>query len=85
MSGISPAEGDVTAGEGNEPVVGDGDPMGIGTEIAQRMFRAAEWSLGVDDPVMEEQQPKPGCEGSRFSEWDEMAVELDLAFAERCL
>ena len=56
--------------------------MGIGTEIAQRMFRAAEWSLGVDDPVMPEQQPKPGCEGSRFSEWDEMAAEVDLAFAQ---
>jgi hypothetical protein len=54
VSGISPAEGDVSVGESNEPVVGDGDPMGIGTEIAQRMFRAAEWSLGVDDPVMPE-------------------------------
>ena len=66
-------------------MVGDGDPMGIVAEIAQRMLRAAEWSLGVDDPVMTEQQPEPGCEGSRFSERDEMAVELDLAFAERCL
>jgi hypothetical protein len=67
MSGISPAEGDVPIVECNEPVVGDGDPMGIGAEIAQRMFRAAEWSFGVDNPEMKEQQPKPGCEGSRFS------------------
>ena len=59
--------------------------MGIGAKIAQRMFRAAEGSLGVDDPVMKEQQPEPGCEASRFSEWDEMAVELEPAFAERCL
>ena len=34
---------------------------------------------------MKEQQPEPGCEASRFSEWDEMAVELEPAFAERCL
>ncbi len=54
VSGISPAEGDVTVGESNEPVVGDGDTMGIGTEIAQRMFRAAERSLGVDNPVDDE-------------------------------
>ena len=85
VSGISPAEGDVTVGESNEPVVGDSDAMGIAAEIAQRMFRAAEGSLGVNDPVMTEQQPKPGCEGSRFGEWDEMAVELELALAERRL
>jgi len=66
VSRISPAESDVAVDESNEPVVGDGDPMGISTEIPQRMFRAAEWSFGVDDPVMTEQQPEPGCEGSRF-------------------
>jgi hypothetical protein len=30
--------------------------MGIVAEIAQCMFRAAEWSFGVNDPVMAEQQ-----------------------------
>jgi hypothetical protein len=64
---------DVTVGESNEPVVGDSDPMGIGTEIAQRMFRPAEWSLGVNEPVITEQQHEPGCEGSRFGERDESA------------
>jgi len=34
VSGISPAEGDVAVGEGNESVVGDGDAVGVGTEIA---------------------------------------------------
>ena len=38
MSGISPAKGDVLVGKSNEPVVGDGDPMGIVAKIAQRMF-----------------------------------------------
>ena len=56
VSGISPAKGDVVVGKSNEPVVGDGDPMGIVAEIAQRMFWAAEGRLGVDDPVMAEQQ-----------------------------
>src|SRR5277367_3701629 len=79
VSGISPAEGDATVGESNEPVVGDGDPMGIVAEIAQCMFRAAEGSFGVNDPVMTEQQPEPGGEASRLGEWDEMATELELA------
>jgi hypothetical protein len=45
VSGISPEECDVTVGESNQPMVGDGDTMDMGTEIAQRMFRAAKWSL----------------------------------------
>jgi hypothetical protein len=34
MSGISPAKGDVLVGKSNEPVVRDGDPVGIVAEIA---------------------------------------------------
>jgi len=64
-------------------MVGDGDPMGIGAEIAQRMLRAAEWSLRVDNPVIMEQHSEPGREASRFSKWGEMAVELDLALPGR--
>ena len=63
MSGISPAEGDVSVGESNESVVGDGDPMGIGAEIAQHMLRSTEWALGVDDPVVAEQYSQPCAEG----------------------
>jgi hypothetical protein len=85
VSGISPAEGNVTVGESNEPMVGEGDPMGIVAEIAQRMFRAAEGSLGVNDPVVEEQQSEPGREASRLGEREEMAMELELAFAKGCL
>jgi hypothetical protein len=66
VSRISPTKGDVMVGKSNEPVVGDGDPMGIGTEITQRMFRPTEGPLGVNHPVMAEQQPEPGCKGSRF-------------------
>ena len=55
VSGVAPAEGDVAVGESNEPVVGDGDAMGVGAEIAQHMFGAAEGPLGVDDPVVAEQ------------------------------
>ena len=55
MSGVSPAEGDVAVGERNQSVVGDGDTMGVGAEIAQHMFWPAEGRLGIDDPVLTEQ------------------------------
>jgi len=85
MSGVSPAEGDVSVGESNQPVVGDGDAVGIGAEIAQQVFWTTEGRLGIDDPVLAEQQSEPGCEGSWFGEWSEGTVELDLGFAESIL
>src|ERR1700735_3787103 len=47
------------------------------------MSRSAEWSFGVNGPVMREQQSEPGCEDSRLGERNEMAMELELALAER--
>jgi len=66
VSGVSPAEGDVTIGESHQPVGGDGDAVGVGTEIAQHVFWPTEGPLGVDDPVVAKQWPQPGGEGVRF-------------------
>jgi len=55
VSGVSPAEGDVSVGESNQPVVGDGDAVGVGAEIAQHVFWTTEGRLGIDDPVLAEQ------------------------------
>jgi hypothetical protein len=85
VSGVSPAEGDVSVGESNQPVVGDGDAVGVGAEIAQHVFWTTEGRLGIDHPVLAEQYSEPGCEGSWFGEWSESAVELDPGFAESIL
>ena len=82
MGGVSPAEADLAVGEGDQPAVGDAHPMGISAEIAQGMFRSAEGPLGVDDPVVTEQDSEPRGEAAWLSERCEMAVELELAFAE---
>ncbi len=71
MSGITPAESDVAIGEGDQSGVGDGDAMGVGAEIAQHMFRSAEGLLGIDDPVVAEQNPQPCSEGA----WMQLAAE----------
>ena len=52
MRVVSPAEGDIDAVEGNEPVVGDGDAMGVAAEIAQHLLGSAHGLLGVDDPLL---------------------------------
>ena len=82
MRGIAPAEGDVAIGESDQPGVGDGDAMGVGAEIAQHMFRAAEGRLGVDDPVVTEQHAQPCGEGAWLGKMQQAAVELELTAME---
>src|SRR5665213_873892 len=82
VGGVSPAEGDVALFEGDQSAVGDSDAVGITAEIAQRVFRAAEGWLGIDDPVVAEQGSEPCGKGSRFGKRREMAVELKLVLVE---
>src|SRR2546422_10014217 len=64
VSGVAPAKGYVALGESNQSAVGNGNAVGVGTEIAQRVFWPAR-ALGVDDPVVAEQYPQPRGEGAR--------------------
>ena len=49
------------------------------------MFRSAEGTLGVDDPVVTEEDSEPGGEAAWLDERCEVAVDLELAFLERGL
>ena len=85
MRGVSPAEADLAIREGDQPAVRDADAMGVRAEIAESVLGSAEGPLGVDDPVVTEQDSEPCGEAAWFRERCEVAVELKLAFAERCL
>ncbi len=85
MLGVSPAEADLAVREGDQPAVRDTDAMGVSAEIAQRMLGSAEGPLGVNHPVVTEQDSEPGSEAAWFGKRCEVAVELELAFAERRL
>ena len=82
MGGISPAERNVVFGESDQPAVGDSHAMCIRSEIAQRVFRSSEWRLGIDNPVVAEQDSQPGGKGARFRKRQEVAVELERACKE---
>jgi len=66
VSEVSPTKGYVVLGKSDQPVVGNGNAMGVGAEIAQHMFGPAERRFAVDDPVVAKQHPQPGGEGARF-------------------
>ncbi len=85
MSRVSPAEADLAVGEADQPAVGDADAMGVSPEVAQRMFRSTEGALGVDHPVVTEQDSEPCGEAAWLDERCKVAVELELALTERSL
>ncbi len=85
VRGVRPAEADLTVREEDQTAVGYADAMGVRAEIALRMSRAAEGPLGVDDPVVTEQVSEPGGEAAWLVKRGKGAVELELAFVERCL
>jgi hypothetical protein len=51
--------------------------MGVSAEVAQRVLGSAEGPLGIDDPVVTEQNSEPCGKASWFRERCKVAVELD--------
>lgn len=66
-------------------MVGDGDAVGVGTEIEQDMLRTSEGSFAVDDPVMAKQLPEPGGEELGLGEELEVTMEAELGLGEGAL
>ncbi len=64
---VFPAKRDSIILESNEPVVGDGDAMGIARQIVQNMFRTSEGRLGVDNPVLMEKLSQKAAKTTRLS------------------
>lgn len=62
---VAPAEGDFVVRKGYQPLIGNGDPVRVSAEIAKDMFRAAERSFAVNNPVLLEQLPEERGESSR--------------------
>ena len=52
VSVVAPTERDVVAIEGEQSMIGDGDAMGITTEVTQHLFGTTEGRFGVDDPLV---------------------------------
>ncbi len=79
---ILPREGNMIVVEGEEPAVGDRDPMGVAAEISQDLGRPAERLLGVDDPIEAPRRSDAGGEGSRLGQGGEIAEEVQGSSAE---
>jgi hypothetical protein len=65
VGGVSPAEGDLVARQGNETMVGDSHPMSVGAQVVEDILGAPEGRFAVDDPVPAEEWAEEGRESFR--------------------
>src|SRR5712691_5211323 len=82
---VAPAEADAAVGEGEEPVVGDRDPVRVAPEVGEHVIRAGEGGLAVHDPGLLSQLGDPRAEGRRLSERGDPAGAMQGAAREGAL
>ena len=75
---VLPTEADMAILAGEQPAVGDRDPMGVAPEISENLLGASERPLGVDDPFDLAQHVEMADERRRRGEVREMTEELEL-------
>ena len=49
-------------------MVGNGHAMGVAGQVLEDVFRSAEWWLGVDHPILAEQQPQKAVKELGFAQ-----------------
>ena len=59
---VFPAERDLTIDEVDDPMVGDGNAVGVAGQVMKNVLRSAERRFGVHDPVLTEERTKKGTE-----------------------
>jgi hypothetical protein len=76
---VLPPEFDLLVIDGDDALVGDGDAVGVASQILQDLGWATEGWLGVDDPLLAAEVGDRAGPGGEIAKSFELAVELDLA------
>src|SRR4051812_1593516 len=80
---VLPAESDLFPVEGNEPVITDGNAMGITAQITKQRLWTRQRLFDVDDPVFPMQRLKKSPEGFGIFQWRGRTAETELVPAIR--
>ncbi len=64
VSIVLPPKRDGVVGDGDEPVIRDGDAVGVSREVVQALARAAEGRLRVDHPRVAIERSEPRTKGA---------------------
>ena len=73
---ILPFESHALAVEGDEPAVGNGDPVGVAGQVGEHSVGSAKRALGIDHPFGLSQCGEVGLEGGRLGQGGVVGEEL---------
>ena len=82
---IFPAEGHFAILKADQPVIRDGNAVGIAAQVAQHLVRAAEGWLGVDHPFDSAAGLHQTCKGVGIVQFLKRTVEVELSRGTRLL
>ena len=82
---VFPAEAHLSVLVGDQPLIGEGDPVGIAAEVLDGLLWAAEGRFGIGHPFGVAQGSQAGLEGGGFLQPFQIAEELEVALLERLL
>lgn len=80
---IPPSKGNLFLSYVHDSMIGNGDAVSIATQIFKYLLRAAEGSLGVDDPIGFPVLVQPGYEGGTVAQIFEIAEKVEPSGIER--
>jgi len=60
---VLPPEADFAVGDIQNPMIGDGDAVGVAGQVLQHMLWAPKGTLGVDYPVLTKKRAQESMEG----------------------
>jgi len=75
---ILPAERHPLSVESEQPMVTDGDSMGVAAKVTEHLSRSPECRFGVDHPVSAEQGAQESSETSFFGQGAYAPMEAEL-------
>ncbi len=80
---VFPLEADPALGQGNQPTVGDSNPVRVARQVLENLLRSAERTLGVNHPFNLTGLTAQCLEGVRFGQRFQVSVELELTRLKR--
>ena len=85
VSRIPPAKRDLTFGQGNQPMVGYGNPVGVSPEIALNVLQAAEGPLTIHHPIVTKEMLEPRREDLGLSQKLQGSMKMQSAIGKGAL
>lgn len=85
MGAISPAESDLSIGQGDQAMIGNCHSVSVAAKISENIFRVAEGPFTVNDPFVAEELTNKCVKGLRVGKMPQLAMKADLMFCESVL